>query len=308
MTHAFFKALLFLSAGTVSHACHGETNILEMGGLRRGRALPGVAALAAVGVGSLAGLPLITSGFYSKDAILWASLQPPYGSSAILAGLFVTAGLTALYSFRWYFLIFSGSPGPASRGEVHRPGALMLWPCVGLAAGALLIGFLETPETLGGYHALSDFLNPVFAAAEQTVGGAHAGFATEEEAHAAELLVQGSAAATSLMGVLLAYYLFVMRPAWLARLQQSKSGILIERTWRSGWGFDAVYDRLFVRQYLALTRLLRSEPVDLVVDTIAGTARVSSVLLSVTQTGRLRTYAGALVFGILLLLTIWLWP
>ncbi len=308
MTHAFFKALLFLSAGTVSHACHGETDLHRMGGLRRGRALPGTAALAAVGVASLAGLPLITSGFYSKDAILWAALQPPYGHPMILAGLFVTAGLTALYAFRWYFMIFSGSPGPASRAEVHRPGALLLWPCVGLAAGALLVGFLETPETLGGYHALGDFLSPVFAAAEHTVGGEHAGFASAEAAHTAELALQGAAAAMSLIGVLLAYYFFVMRPAWLERLKQGSAGRLIEATWRSGWGFDAVYERVFVRPYVALAKLLRSEPVDEVVDAIAGTARISSVLLSVTQSGRLRTYAGALVFGILLLLTIWLWP
>jgi NADH-quinone oxidoreductase subunit L len=308
MTHAFFKALLFLSAGTVSHACHGETNIHNMGGLRHGRALPGVAALAAVGAGSLAGLPLITSGFYSKDAILWAALQPPFGRPAILAGLFVTAGLTALYSFRWYFMIFSGSPGPASRGELHRPGALLLWPCVGLAAGALLGGFLETPETLGGYHALGDFLNPVFAAAEHAVAGASGGFATEEAAHTAEVALQVSAAAMSLIGVLLAYYLFVMRPAWLRRLQDQAAGRFIERTWRLGWGFDALYNHVFVRPYTALARLLGGEPVDGIVDAIAGTARVSSVLLSVTQTGRLRTYAGALVFGILILLTIWLWP
>jgi len=308
MTHAFFKALLFLSAGTVSHACHGETDLFRMGGLRRGRALPGTAALAAVGVGSLAGLPLITSGFYSKDAILWAALQPPYGHPMILAGLMITAGLTALYAFRWYFMIFSGSPGPASRGEVHRPRGLMLWPCVGLAAGALLIGFLETPETLGGYHALGDFLDPVFAAAEHTVGGEHAGFASEEAAHTAELAVQGTAAALSLIGVLLAYYFFVMRPGWLERLERGAVGRSIGALWRSGWGFDAAYDLIFVRPYVALANLLRGEPVDAVIDAIAGTVRISSVLLSVTQTGRLRTYAGALVFGILLLLTIWLWP
>jgi NADH-quinone oxidoreductase subunit L len=308
MTHAFFKALLFLSAGTVSHACHGETDLHRMGGLRHGRALPGTAALAAVGVGSLAGLPLITSGFYSKDAILWAALQPPYGHPMILAGLFVTAGLTALYAFRWYFMIFSGPAGPASRAEVHRPGALLLWPCVGLAAGALLAGFLETPETLGGYHALGDFLSPVFATAEHTVGGDHAGFASAEAAHTAELVLQGAAAAMSLIGVLLAYYFFVMRPAWLERLKLGTAGRLIEALWRSGWGFDAVYERAFVRPYVALAKLLRGEPIDDVVDAIAGTARVSSVLLSLTQTGRLRTYAGALVFGILLLLTIWLWP
>ncbi len=308
MTHAFFKALLFLSAGTISHACHGETDLRRMGGLRHGRALPGTAALAAVGVGSLAGLPLITSGFYSKDAILWAALQPPYGHPVILAGLFVTAGLTALYAFRWYFMIFSGPPGPASKAEVHRPGALLLWPCVGLAAGALLAGFLETPGTLGGYHALGDFLNPVFSASAHSAGGEHAGFASAQAAHTAELVLQGSAAAMSLICVLLAYYFFVMRPAWFQRLQRGSAGSLIEALWRSGWGFDAVYEAVFVRPYMALAKLLRGEPIDDVVNAIAGTARVSSALLSVTQTGRLRTYAGALVLGILLLLTIWLWP
>ncbi len=306
-THAFFKALLFLSAGNVTHCVH-ETDIRRMGGLRRSRALPGTAAVAAVGVASLAGLPLITSGFYSKDAILWATLQPPLVRPGLLLLLLVTAGLTSLYAFRWYFMIFSGPAGEAAQQDIHRPRDLMLYPLVALAAGSLLIGFLEMPETLGGYHAVSEFLHPVFAGAEQRYGlGAGVTLGSVEAAHRAELTLQAVAAALALLGMMMAYHLYVLRPAWTKRLAVSPAGRAIAEILRAGWGADAFYALVLVRPYRALSRWLRHDPVDDGVALVAGSVRLAHYLLVLTQGGRMRTYAASMVLGLILILLSWMW-
>ena len=308
MTHAFFKALLFLSAGNVSHGTDGETDLRRLGGLRRSRGQPGTAALAAVGAGSLAGLPLITSGFYSKDAVLWATLQPPFARWGLLVLLLVTAGLTSLYAFRWYFMIFAGEPGPASQGKHHRPRDLMLYPLVGLAAGSLLVGFLEMPETLGGYHAVSNFLGPVFAAAEQRHGlAAQAAFSSVGAAHQAEVTLQSVSAALSLLGMMMAYHWFVLRPTWVRGIAESDIGRGLGHLWRSGWGADVAYGVLIVRPYRAIARWIRHEPVDDIAGWITGSLRAFHYVLSLTESGRLRSYAAGMVLGAVLLLAIWLW-
>ena len=308
VTHAFFKALLFLSAGVVTHGTHGETDLRRLGGLRRSRALPGTAALAAVGAASLAGLPLITSGFYSKDAILWATLEGSFARPGLLVVLLITAGLTSLYAFRWHFMIFSGRPGPASQAEIHRPRDLMLYPLIGLAAGALLLGFFEMPESLGGYHAVSDFLGPVFdpATTRYEVDAVQI-FPSSAAARQAEVMLQAVAAGLSLLGMMLAYHWFVIRPDWIQRLAASPAVNGTILFLRSGWGADAMYSRIVIQPYRALARWLRHEPVDDIVDVITGAARAAHHLLSLTQTGWLRTYAAGIVLGTVLLILAWMW-
>ncbi len=307
LTHAFFKALLFLSAGNVVHCIH-ETDIRRMGGLRRSRALPGTAAVAAVGAASLAALPIITSGFYSKDAILWATLQPPFVRPGLLLLLLVTAALTSLYAFRWYFMVFSGPAGPATEQKIHRPRDLMLYPLVALAAGSLLVGFLEMPETLGGYQAVSEFLHPVFAAAEQRYGlGAGSVFGTIEEIHRAEITLQAVSAVIALLGLMLAYHWYVIRPPWKERIARSPMGTSIAKIVAAGWGADAMYEIVFIAPYRALARWLHHEPVDDAIDLLTGSVRLSHYLLVLTQSGRIRTYAAGIVAGVTLILLSWLW-
>ncbi len=307
LTHAFFKALLFLSAGNVTHCIH-ETDIRRMGGLRRSRALPGTAAVAAVGAASLAALPIITSGFYSKDAILWATLQPPFVRPGLLLLLLVTAALTSLYAFRWYFMVFSGPAGPASKKEIRRPRDLMLYPLVALAAGSLLVGFLEMPETLGGYHAVSEFLRPVFAAAEQRYGlGAGSVFGVGDEIRRAEITLQAVSAAIALLGMMLAYHWYVIRPPWKERLARSPVGSSITEFLRAGWGADAMYEIVIITPYRAVTRWLRHEPIDDGLDVLTGSVRLSHFLLVLSQSGRIRTYAAGMVVGAVLILLSWVW-
>ena len=310
VAHAFFKALLFLSAGNVTH-CVQETDIRRMGGLRRSRALPGTAAVAAVGTASLAGLPLITSGFYSKDAIFWSTLQAPFARPGLLLLLLVTAALTSLYAFRWYFMIFSGPASLATDQEINRPRDLMLYPLVVLAAVSLLVGFLEMPDTLGGdrwIKAISEFLHPVFASAEQRYGlGTSSVFGTGEQVHRAELTLQAVSAAIALLGLIMAYHWYVIRPSWKERLTRSPIGRSIAKVLRSGWAADEMYSMVIVTPYRTITHWLRHDPVDDGLDMLVGSVRLSHYLLVLSQNGRIRTYAAGMVVGASLLFLSWLW-
>jgi len=220
----------------------------------------------------------------------------------------VTAALTSLYAFRWYFMVFSGPAGPAAEQKIHRPRDLMLYPLVALAAGALLVGFLEMPETLGGYHAVSEFLRPVFAAAQQRYGlGAGAVFGTIEEVHRAEITLQAVSAAIALLGMMLAYHWYVIRPPWKERLARSPIGSSIAKFLAAGWGADAMYEIIIIAPYRAIARWLRHEPVDDAIDVLTGSVRLSHFLLVLSQSGRIRTYAAGMVVGAVLILLSWVW-
>ena len=154
MTHAFFKALLFLGAGVVIEALADEHDIFKMGGLRR--ELPVVFWTFLIGAASLAALPLVTAGFYSKDLIISTSLGPPYGSAWLWAGAIVGALLTGVYAFRLVFVTFFGEQHtPVTR----RPRWRMQLPLVVLAVLSVVGGFVWLPEWLGGWDPFARFLD-----------------------------------------------------------------------------------------------------------------------------------------------------
>jgi NADH-quinone oxidoreductase subunit L len=142
VTHASFKALLFLSAGVVIHARHGHEELASLGGLRR--ALPGAYLTFLIGSLALIGIPVITAGAFSKDLILEASEQ---ANLILFLGLFLTVGLTGYYIGRLFFGVFHGPRPDDGEAHLHEPG-LMLWPLVPLAIGALVLGYLEWPVGL----------------------------------------------------------------------------------------------------------------------------------------------------------------
>jgi NADH-quinone oxidoreductase subunit L len=154
ITHAFFKALLFLGAGSVIHGCHGEQDIRRMGGLRS--MMPVTFAVYAVGMLALAGVPLF-SGFWSKDEILHAAYGWPVSLLPFYIGL-AGAFLTAFYMTRQVSLVFFGNP--RGQREAHESPRVMTVPLLILAAFALLLGFLGTPfwpwfqEYLGAGHSV----------------------------------------------------------------------------------------------------------------------------------------------------------
>jgi NADH-quinone oxidoreductase subunit L len=286
MTHAFFKALLFLGAGVVILAMHHEHDMFKMGGLRR--RLPVTFWTFLLGAASLAALPLVTAGFYSKDLILWEAWASEIGSPWLWAAGLVGALITAIYTFRMVFVTFFGQ---AQMEVAHRPGLAMKLPLVILAILSVVGGFVELPKTLGGVTIFSGFMHTALP----EVGLEHAGLSTE-------LLLQVTAAVISLAGIYLAYLFYRQRPSYADRAAASGAGL--HRFWFNGWGFDTLYDLLFVRPYVWLARTNRQDVIDLLPAGIAWLNRVVHRGLSRTQTGQVRWYATGIALGAILTIAI----
>jgi NADH-quinone oxidoreductase subunit L len=287
MTHAFFKALLFLAAGVVIMSLHEEHDITKMGGLRT--RLPVAFWSFLIGAASLAALPLITAGFYSKDLILWQAWSVPLGNPVLWAAGWIGALLTGAYIFRVVFIVFFG----AARSEPGaRPGFRMTLPLVVLSVLALIGGFVELPPILGNVHLFSAFLAPVLPAP------------AEAQSAAVELVIEALAIVASLAGIYAAYVLFLKDRQWSARLARTSAGAALRAFWHGGWGFDAAYDRLFVRPYVEAARVNRGDFVDAIYGALAALCRSSYRALSRTQDGLLRHYAGAVAGGAALIVAL----
>ncbi|HDX8367111.1 TPA: NADH-quinone oxidoreductase subunit L [Aeromonas dhakensis] len=274
MTHAFFKALLFLSAGAVIVATHHEQNIFKMGGLRK--SLPLVYACFLVGGSALAALPLVTAGFYSKDAILW-QVQASGQSALLWAGL-GGAFLTSLYTFRLIFIAFHGkakTQAHAGHGLAHQLPLLVL---LVLSTG---IGALIVPPLAG-------------------VLPAGPGDHIEEGRHALEI----TSAVIAIAGIALAAFLFLGERRLASSIANSAPGKLLSTLWFNAWGFDWLYDQLWVKPYLLATRLLGKDPLDWMMNLPAWLAQSGHQLLAWTVSGKLRWYAASMGMGAALILAL----
>jgi len=287
MTHAFFKALLFLAAGIVITAMHHEQNIFHMGGLRRELPLAYWAFL--IGGSALAGLPLVTAGFYSKGLILWQALASPRGGTGLWAGAALGVLLTSLYTFRLIFLVFHGE---LRHRPTHRPGWVMGLPVAVLMVLSVVGGFVNLPPYLGNRPWLEEFLETVLPAPVE----GHAPFSEL----GAEVVVN----LAFLAGLGLAWWLFVRRRELATALATSGLGRWLHRWWYTDWGMDWLYDRLFVRPVTAFATGNRSDAVDLIYNGMAAVARAGWEGLSVTENGRLRWYAAAVLAGTILFVAI----
>jgi NADH-quinone oxidoreductase subunit L len=263
MTHAFFKALLFLSAGAITMRLHHEQDIFRMGGLRR--SLPAAFWGFLIGSASLAALPLVTAGFYSKEMILSAAWSAGRGAQVLWAAGIVGAFLTGLYIFRAVFIVFFGEARATVAG---RYGWRIILPLAVLSVLAVIGGFVEMPPLLGRVTLFSDLLAPVFGDRLP--------------------LALGSLAA--LLGIALAAVLH-LRPSAVPE-ETALRGFL-----RSGWGFDWLYDRALVQPVLFLARINRADIVDRFYDGIAVFFRAAHGLVRRTQTGQVRWYAAGLAVG-----------
>jgi len=287
MTHAFFKALLFLAAGIVITAMHHEQNIFHMGGLRRELPLAYWAFL--IGGSALAGLPLVTAGFYSKGLILWQALASPRGGTGLWAGAVLGVLLTSLYTFRLIFLVFHGE---LRHRPTHRPGWVMGLPVAVLMVLSVVGGFVNLPPYLGNRPWLEEFLETVLPAPVE----GHAPFS--------ELGAEVVVSLAFLAGLGLAWWLFVRRRELATALATSGLGRWLHRWWYTDWGMDWLYDRLFVRPVTAFATGNRSDAVDLIYNGMAAVARAGWEGLSVTENGRLRWYAAAVLAGTILFVAI----
>ena len=281
MTHAFFKALLFLGAGSVILALDDEHDMFKMGGLRT--ELPVTFRTFLIGAASLSALPLVTAGFYSKDLIIWSSWSSEKGGLLLWAAGFAGALLTSLYTFRMVFLTFFGE----KKGTVNkRPGLRMKIPLVILAALSIVGGFVELPRTLGNFPAFSGFLNTVLPPVE-----------TVHEDLSLETIMQIGASLLSILGIYAAYILFLKRRRYTEKLSVVPISSAIHRFWFSGWGFDWLYGRLFVRPFFWTARINRDDFIDLIYGGVAWYNRFFHRALSLTQSGRIRWYAAGITLG-----------
>jgi NADH-quinone oxidoreductase subunit L len=273
MTHAFFKALLFLAAGAVIHCLHHEHDIFRMGGLRS--RLPLVFWSFVIGSAALAALPF-TSGFYSKDAILLAAWELPGIGPWLWGGALLGALLTAIYSFRLVFIVFFGE---TQTEPDRRPGWQMAVPLAVLCLLSLTGGWIALP------------LTEVFPAPAR---------------HVANHTIEYIGVAAPLLGLSIAYLLFLGRQLSIERIVTSTAGRSLREFWFSGWRIDALYESLWVRPYTGLARWWRNEPVDRFYDGLVAASQWGHRRLLALQTGELRWYATSLVFGLILLLAIML--
>ena len=281
MVHAFFKALLFLGAGSIILALDHEHDMFKMGGLRR--QLPTTFWTFLIGSGALAAVPLITAGFYSKDLIIWQSYASARGSVWLWAAALAGALLTSLYTFRMVILTFFG---PAGMQTGRKPGWRMILPMIVLAVLSLAAGFIELPKSLGNLPILSDFLTTALPAAVVT---------TAREGR--ETLFELISGCVSLGGILAIYLLLRKAPRFTEKLARTPLGATLHRWWFIGWGFDTLYDWTVVSPYVWLARICRSDAVDLFYHWIAWVNQVGYRAVSTTQTGRIRSYAVGLAIG-----------
>ena len=267
MTHAFFKALLFMAAGNVIHAFHDDQDIRHMGNLRAG--LPITFWTFLIGTLSISGFPLF-AGFFSKDEIIRAALSAPGTEFWLGVIALITAGLTAYYMFRLFFIAFGWEWLSHDDRHLHEALPVQTVPIIILAVGAVV----------GGYVPVASFLSPVFGHAVEVGAGAFIGLA------ALSVLV-------ALVGFLTAYLLHARRPdlavVWRARLGPIHT--LVEHKYY----VDELYDRVFVRPGLALARFLNDivEPrvIDGAVNGVADFFLLEAREFRLIQTGRVGTYA-----------------
>lgn len=271
MTHAFFKALLFLAAGAIIHCLHHEHNILRMGGLRS--RLPIVFASFLIGSAALAALPF-TSGFFSKDEILLSAWAVPGIGPWLWIGGLLGALLTAIYSFRLVFIVFFGE---VQTEPDKQPEWKMAIPLTVLCILAAVGGWIIIP------------LSEVFST--QNV-----------DHHSIAHSVEYIGIAIPLLGLLIAYLLFLGRQISINNLTESPRGKALHAFLHSGWRIDDLYDITIVRPFKYIALVCRNEPVDLFYNSIVSLLRFCHRTLLLIQNGELRWYVTSMVIGLVLLI------
>jgi len=293
VTHAFFKAVLFMAAGGVIHALGGEENLSRMGGLRR--ALPTMYWGFLLGALALAGFPL-TAGFFSKDEIIVAAFSSEVGSPVLGAMALLVVALTGFYVFRAFFLAFHGESRVEEhvRHHMHKPGADMGAPVLVLTVLAAVGGYLNF---LGGEGAMDRFLEPVFHRYATPVPYIEGAEALKEPLMLLSVCL-------GLLGIGTAWLMYVRYPRWAVTVggwYPRVYRLLLNKYW-----IDELYGWLIVRPVLALGRFLSDAVDPAITDGVvlgaARTVRDFSSGLRALQSGFVRDYALAVLGGAVVVL------
>lgn len=286
-THAFFKALLFLAAGAVIESLHHEHNIFRMGGLKDKMPLIFYTFLA--GAAALAALPFISSGFYSKDQILWYAWSAEHGSPILWFAGIVGAFITAIYTTRLIIVTFYGDmKTPIS----SYPDGLMTVPLLILSILSIIAGFIEWPHNLIHITLFSDLVQKVLPAT------------VLNSTPPPEIAFQLIAVTITLLGIYSGYSLYYRNKEVIEQWRHSPVMVGLRNFWYSGWGFDALYNAVFVRPFVFITHLNKSDVIDRLYNGIATGSRQLNKWFSVSQNGSLRWYVAGVLVGILFILTL----
>ncbi len=294
VTHAFFKALLFLGAGSVIHALSGEQDLTKMGGLRKRIPITFWTFLA--GTLAISGIPGL-SGFFSKDEILWEAFSTGHTLLWIIG--VITAGMTAFYMFRLLYLAFFGEPRFSLEVErhVHESPKSMTVPLVGLAVLSVIGGYIGIPHSLGGRGHFSQFLSEVFVSKHQAETAQHF-------PPSSEYLVMAVSIVVVLIGIFLAYRLYVKNPQLTGRWGEKLKGVYAILS--NKYYVDEIYSAIFVRPIVKLATFLWQVFDVRVIDGIAnGSAYVVGWLGGKARrlhTGFFRNYALSLFLGAIIIL------
>jgi len=299
MTHAFFKGLLFLAAGSVIHAMGGEQDMMKMGGLRK--KIPVTYWTMFIATLAIAGIPGF-AGFFSKDAILEAAKDGPH-ANFILWLLGVTgAAITSFYMFRLVFLTFFGKPRyDEHKVHVHESPANMTVPLGILAFLSIFGGWFAAPKLIGGLDYFEKFLAPVFASSASAVESAPE--APAEATTPTMALVHsltGWPVIVGVLGLLVAWYLYIKRPDLPKKWAQSMRGLYLLLL--NKYYVDEIYAALIVRPLLwistnVLWHVVDEGAIDGVVNGTATVARGSGGELRKIQSGNTRSYAAWVILG-----------
>ena len=287
MTHAFFKGLLFLGAGSVIHGLSGEQDMRRMGGLKS--KMPKTYWTMLAGVSAISGLPLL-SGFFSKDEILWFTYSSQSGGNFIFIVGLLTAILTAFYMFRLFFLSFHGDSRWTKGTTPHESPPVMTVPLILLAVLSVTGGWIGIPEILGGGNSFHHFLSETV---HDVVGP-----------HPTDLLLSElTAMVLSIAGALVGIYV-AFRRYGTGKLDSEPKGFghLVEKKYYVDELYDAVIVQPIRRGSESIWRRFDVRVIDGIVNGLGSlTLRVSSFVRR-AQTGVIQNYAAVILLGVILII------
>ncbi|OPZ71298.1 MAG: NADH-quinone oxidoreductase subunit L [bacterium ADurb.Bin478] len=307
MTHAFFKALLFLGAGSVMHAMSNHTDMRLMGGLKS--KMPITYGTMVIGTLAIAGFPGF-SGFFSKDEILWQSYAGLNGHPLFWLLGALAAGLTAFYMFRLIFMTFHGKLRLQDEQvhAIHESPRIMTIPLVMLAILSLAGGYVGVPALLGGGQRIEHFLQPVFQQSEQLSHGLETS-KPSLHAHSMEWLLMLTVFLVTLISLYLAYLFYIKKTDLPGRLVKKISGLYA--LVYNKYFIDEAYDAAIVRPLHKtsesfLWRIVDNRLIDGLVNAVGSGIAACGRTLAVIQTGSVQHYALWFVLGTIVLLGAWL--
>jgi NADH-quinone oxidoreductase subunit L len=297
VTHAFFKALLFLGSGSVIHAVDGEQDIRNMGGLKKYMKITYLTFL--IGCIAIAGIPPL-SGFFSKDEIMMhVFTHPTYGKIFWFLGM-LAALMTAYYMFRLLFVTFWGEyrGSEKTKAQLHESPALMTMPLIVLAILSITGGAIGIPEVLHGHHQLNEFLRTIVIRSTGSVMQVHS------LTHSQEYLLMGIAVFIAIIGIVMAWFGF---KAYNAK-SEAKG---IPKFFEEKWHFDEAYENGITKPLFSISKwsekIIEKSGIDGIVNSVGRMIQFGSSKFRLLQSGLVGFYLFMMIIGMILLFILQWW-